>query len=88
VKQGGQVVAISTDDLDTLRRFKAETKAPYPLLSDRDGKVVAAWSGKTMGLNYARRANFVVGKDGRITGITEGNDAIDPDAAVAACSAQ
>jgi hypothetical protein len=41
-----------------------------------------------MGLNYARRANFVVAKDGRITGITEGNEAIDPDAAVAACSAQ
>jgi alkyl hydroperoxide reductase subunit AhpC len=33
----------------------------------------------------AYRATYVVGQDGRITGIVTGNDAIDPTASIAAC---
>ena len=86
-KDGGQVVAISTDDLETLKKFKEKTKAPYPLLSDPTGTVISQWVGLVPVVKVAKRANFVVGKDGRVTKVVEGSDAIDPTSAVAACSA-
>jgi thioredoxin-dependent peroxiredoxin len=81
------VVAISTDDVETLRRFKEERKAPFPFLSDAEKKVVPRWSGTMALVGVANRANFVVGRDGRIVSIVEGSAAIDPTASVAACSA-
>ena len=38
-KKGAQVIGISTDDVDTLKRFKEKLGAPFPLLSDPGGKV-------------------------------------------------
>ena len=40
-KKGATVLGISTDDVETQKRFKAEMKLPYPLLSDGDGAVLA-----------------------------------------------
>jgi peroxiredoxin len=82
------VVAISTDDTATLKKFKEKTKAPYPLLSDPEGKVASAWVGLMPVVKVAKRANFVVGKDGLVKEVVEGSDAIDPTAAVNACSAE
>lgn len=84
-KKGGQVVAISTDDVATLKRFKAELKLPYPLLSDAGGKVSAQYAGVMPVVGVAKRANFVVEQDGRVKEVVEGGDAIDPTAAVNAC---
>jgi peroxiredoxin Q/BCP len=84
-KQGGQVLGISTDSVETQKRFKAEYKLPYPLLSDPDGKVARAYSGTVPVVGYANRANFVVGADGKIEKIIEGSDAIEPGPAIAAC---
>ncbi len=39
------MLGISTDDVDTLRRFRQETGAPFELLSDPDGKVARAYTG-------------------------------------------
>jgi peroxiredoxin Q/BCP len=79
-------VAISTDDVATLRKFKAETKAPYPLLSDAGGKVAEKYVGLVPVVGLSKRGNFVIGKDRRVKEITEGQGAIDPSAAVSACS--
>ncbi len=79
------MLAISRDDVETLRRFKEDRKAPYPFLSDADGKVMAQYSGTVPVVGFARRANYVVGQDGRIVSIVEGSDAIDPTASVGAC---
>jgi peroxiredoxin len=81
------VVAISTDDVETLKRFKEKTKAPYPLLSDPGGRVASEWVGLMPLVKLAKRANFVVGQDGVVTQVTEGSDAVDPTAAVNACPA-
>lgn len=81
------MVAISTDDVATLKRFKAETKAPYPLLSDPGGKVASQWVGLMPLVKVAKRANFVVGQDGVVKEVIEGGDAIDSTAAVNACPA-
>jgi thioredoxin-dependent peroxiredoxin len=81
------VVAISTDDVETLKRFKLERKAPFEFLSDANRKVVPSWSGTMPVVGLANRANYVVGKDGKVLSVVEGSAAIDPTAAVAACSA-
>ncbi len=85
VKKGARVVGISVDDVDTQRRFKAERRLPYPLLSDRGGKVAERYAGTMAVFGLARRANFVVGQDGIIVAIFEGDAAIDPGDAIRAC---
>ena len=84
-KKGAEVVGISTDSLDTLKKFKAEFHLPFVLLSDADGKVADQYGGRIPVVGFANRATFVVGQDGKIAEIVTGSAAIDPTAAVAAC---
>lgn len=79
------MLAISTDDVETLRRFKEDRKADYPMLSDEGGKVAAQYAGLYPVVGYAKRANYVIGQDGKVLSAVEGSDAIDPSASVAAC---
>jgi peroxiredoxin Q/BCP len=83
VKRGAQVVGVSTDDAATQKRFRDENQLPFPLLSDKGGKVAKQYGGTLLG--FANRATFVVERDGKITEIVTGNDAIDPKASIAAC---
>ncbi len=84
-QKGAQVFGLSTDSVETQKRFKAEYKLPYSLLSDPDGKVAKQYSGTMPLVGVANRANFVIGQDGKIATIVEGGDAVDPNAAIAAC---
>jgi thioredoxin-dependent peroxiredoxin len=84
-QKGAQVFGISTDSVETQKKFKAEYKLPYSLLSDADGKVAKQYSGTMPVVGVANRANFVIGQDGKIAQIIEGGDAIDPNAAIAKC---
>ena len=84
-RKGAQIFGISVDSIETQRKFKAEYRLPYPLLSDADGKVARAYSGTVPIVGVANRANFVIGQDGRISQIVEGSAAIDPNDAIAAC---
>jgi len=83
--KGAQVFGISTDSVETQRKFRAEYKLPYPLLSDADGKVSKAYSGTFPVLGFSNRANYVIGEDGKIEKIVEGGDAVDPNSAIASC---
>jgi len=83
--KGAQVFGISTDSVATQKKFRAEYKLPYALLSDPDGTVAKEYSGTMPIVGVANRANFVIGQDGKIARIVEGGDAIDPNAAIAAC---
>jgi peroxiredoxin len=80
-------MGISTGDLDTLKRFKAETKAQFPLLSDADGKIAKEYVGlmPIPGTKLAKRANIVLGEDRKVTEVVTGSDAIDPSSAIASC---
>jgi peroxiredoxin Q/BCP len=77
------VVGVSTDSVETQKRFHDENQLPFPLLSDADGKVAKQYGGTLLG--FANRSTFVVERDGRVTEIVTGNDAIDPKASIAAC---
>ena len=77
------MVGVSTDSVETQKRFHDENQLPFPLLSDKGGKVAKQYGGTLLG--FANRATFVVERDGKITEIVTGNDAIDPKASIAAC---
>jgi peroxiredoxin Q/BCP len=84
-KKGATVLGISTDDVETQRKFRAEMKLPYPLLSDKGGEVAKQYAGTMPVVGVANRANFVVGQDGIVKEIVAGGDAVDPGSAIAAC---
>ena len=70
---GAEVVGISTDSPFALAEFKKVHDFPFPLLSDHDAEVAAAYGAKydndftPMKLDrVAKRAAFVVGTDGSV----------------------
>ena len=84
-QKGARVFGVSTDSVETQKKFKAEFKLPYSLLSDEGGKVSKLYSGTMPLVGVSNRANFVIAQDGTISQIVEGGDAVDPNAAIAAC---
>lgn len=84
-EKGAQVVGISTDSVETQKKFKDQYKLPYPLLSDADGKVADQYGGRIPVVGRANRATYVIGADGIIKEIVAGSAAIDPNSAIAAC---
>lgn len=81
--RGARVVGISTDDPDTLARFKASLGAAYTFLSDRDGAVSRQYAGVSLGT--ANRVTVTVAPDGRVTRVTTGLAAIFPGGDIGAC---
>lgn len=78
-------MGISTDSVETQKKFKDQYKLSYTLLSDADGKVADQYSGRIPVVGYANRATYVVNADGTIKEIVSGNAAIDPNSAIDAC---
>jgi peroxiredoxin len=85
VKKGAQVFGISTDDQETLKRFKEKMNAPFQLLSDPGGKVASQYAGLMPVVKLANRANVVVAQDGTVKELVTGGDAVDPSSAIGAC---
>ncbi len=84
-RKGAHVLAISADDAATLKRFKEDRKAPYTFLADPEKKVIPKYAGLMPVVGLARRANYVVGQDGKVLSVVEGSAAVDPAATVGAC---
>ncbi len=80
------MIAISTDDAETSKRFRDSLKAPYHFVADDGASLVKAFDVKVFIFTLARRVTFVVGPGRKILSISEGSDAIDPSGAVNACS--
>jgi len=85
LQKGGQVVGISVDAIETLRRFRSELGAPFPILADADGTVASGYAGLMPVVKLAKRANVVVGQDGLVKAVVTGSDAVDPSPAISAC---
>lgn len=56
----------STDPVDTNKKFAASLNLDYPILSDPDAKVAAAYGVLYPGRKMARRWTFYIGKDGKV----------------------
>ena len=68
---GGELVAISYDSPEILKRFAAKKSIAYPLLSDTGSKTIDAYgirnkeaTGRASGIPYP--GTFIVGTDGVI----------------------
>ena len=79
-----EVLAVSVDSPFVVRRFRQETGAPFPILSDFNREATRAWD--VMYEDYwglhgvAKRSAFVVDRDGvvRYAWVSE-DDAVQPD---------
>lgn len=80
------VFGISTDDLDTNKRFAQELKLEFALLSDTKGEAAKSYGIHNAERNMASRSTFVVDKTGKISHVEEGSGAIDIAGAASACS--
>jgi peroxiredoxin Q/BCP len=73
--RGAVVLGVSTDSVDSHRKFKDKFKLNFPLLADTDRKIVEAygtWKEKSMyGRKYMgiERTTFVIDEQGRISHI-------------------
>ena len=83
-----QVLGVSTDDLDTQKKFQESLKTPFVLLADPEGKAASAYGvirEMPNGAKIANRVTFVIDKDGKVVKTFEGSEAIDPAGALGAC---
>lgn len=74
-RNGAVILGVSTDDIESHKKFIEKQKLNFPLLSDEGGKVAdeyGAWKEKKM---YGKssmgvvRSTFVIGRDGKIAKI-------------------
>lgn len=49
-----EVLTVSTDSLSSLRKYKAKTETPFPMLSDEKGEVVLRYGVKNDWTPYKR----------------------------------
>jgi thioredoxin-dependent peroxiredoxin len=64
--KGVTVLAISTDDVETLHEWAAEKDFPVTFLSDKGAEVGRLYDVKAPAININRRVVFVVGPDGKV----------------------
>ncbi len=80
------VFGISTDPIETNKKFAESLSLEFSLLSDADGAVSKKYDVLVAERQTSSRATFVVSKDGKIAHVETGGDAIDPAGAASACS--
>jgi peroxiredoxin Q/BCP len=62
--------AVSVDDAETNKKFAESVEADYPMLSDPEKKVAAAY-GVLAPQGFARRWTFYIGPDGKILDVDQ-----------------
>ncbi len=80
------VFGISTDTLEVNKDFAESLDLEFALLSDEDGAVAKSYGVLMDGRNFAKRATFVIDREGKIAHFEEGMGAMDPAGAAGACS--
>lgn len=80
-----QVLGVSMDSPFANKAFGDSLGVQFPLLSDRDGKVSKEYGIYNDKYQAARRVNYLIDKDGKITEMQLDSSAVDPDHIVLAC---
>lgn len=86
-----QVLGISMDSPFANHAFAQQNNVNFPLLGDQTGEAAKAYGLYTSKdvdgakLEFARRATFLIDKDGKISEIQVDKDAIDPTKIVDIC---
>lgn len=69
---GYEIIGVSPDPVERLERFRAEYELPFPLLSDEDHTMAAAYGAWGMKKNYGKeyegliRSTFLIDGAGRV----------------------
>lgn len=85
-KSGTQILAVSGDNIPSQKKFAEELNVTFPMLSDfKERKVMEAYGVLIPGQGIANRTTFVIDKEGKITSLIEGSDAIDVSFAEVEC---
>lgn len=71
------LVGISTDSIETHKRFASSLNLPFRLLSDPDQRISKQYASKDPG-GYNRRTVYVIGPDGRVKFRNMKFNALDP----------
>jgi peroxiredoxin len=86
-----QVLGVSMDSPFANHAFAEKVGATFPFLGDVGGKATKEYgllttiNVKGVPLETAKRATFLIDKDGKIVEEQVGNEAVDPSKIVAAC---
>jgi len=80
------VFGVSTDDVETNKKFAESLGLEFALLSDPSGDVAKKYGVFNAERNIASRKTFVIDREGKITHTEEGSAAIDISGAATACS--
>jgi peroxiredoxin Q/BCP len=68
---GVVVVGVSFDSAESHKKFIEKHGLNFTLLADTEGKIADAYGVRMPGKNMARRASFLIGKDGKIAHVTD-----------------
>ncbi|HYR87238.1 MAG TPA: thioredoxin-dependent thiol peroxidase [Terriglobia bacterium] len=73
--RGAVVLGVSTDSVDSHKKFKSKFELNFPLLADTDKKIVESYGVWKEKINYGKkymgieRTTFIIDKDGKISHI-------------------
>jgi peroxiredoxin Q/BCP len=62
---GAQVFGVSSDDVESHRRFAEEHQLPFPLLADTESRIADAY-GVPHPAGFMQRVTFLIGADGTV----------------------
>ena len=67
-----EVIGVSFDSAASHQKFREKYNLNFPLLADTDGKIADAYGvRREPGKSMARRASFLIGRDGKIVHVTD-----------------
>ena len=74
-KENVQVLGVSFDSAESHQKFISKYKLSFPLLADTEGTIADTYGVRFSGKDIARRASFLIGKEGKIVHVTDSPDA-------------
>ena len=80
------VFGISTDDIETSKKFAESLNLEFALLSDPKGEASKSYGVYNAENNFSNRTTFVVDKQGKVAHVESGGGAIEIAGAANACS--
>ena len=83
-----QVLGVSMDSPFSNHAFAESIGVTFPLLSDWGGDVTKEYGLYNPKYKAARRATFVIDKDGKVADIKLDSEAVDPTKTIDACQAR
>ena len=71
------MLAISSDERETLQKFRERYGQALAFVADPEGELIARYGVKVPVLTFAQRTTFVIDRAGVIRAVQSGGDAVD-----------